>query len=432
MKLWEKLPHQLHPLIEKYTVSDDYLLDQILLPYDIKGTIAHAKGLYSIGIFNKKELKQIRSILSLLQKEYQEGKVKLSVTDEDSHTFIENYLSEKLPKIGQKIHTGRSRNDQILLVIRLFMRDKINTIKKAALKVSQILLKNAKKFQKTPFPGYTHTQQAMLGAVGHYFAAFLESLLDDIELLDTIAQHLNKNPLGSVAGFGVSLNLNRELTTKELKFDKVQINSLYCQNSRGKFESLFLEGLCQIIQTIGKLANDLIIFTSKEFDFFYLPNYLLTGSSIMPQKNNYDALEIMRANVSVLFNHQHLIKDLSHKVLSGYNRDFQLMKKPIIESSTIVLDSLEVLSLFLKKINPKKDKINTKINLDIIAADIANQLVLKNKIPFREAYHQALKKLPKKINFQKNISKKISLGAAGNLHLNHYQERIKNLLKKFG
>ncbi len=444
-KLWAKSGSKLHPLVEAYTVGDDYLLDQILMPYDILGTAAHLKGLQEIGILKKDELRKLLNQLKKLEKEFKKGKVKIRIQDEDCHTVIENFVSKRYKSLGGKVHTGRSRNDQVLTAIRLYMKDQLNQIRKQALKLAKDFLDFAQDNKHIPLPGYTHTQQAMLSSVGHYFCAYLESLIDDISLLDSTYHHINKNPLGSAAGYGVSLLLDRDLTRKEMGFKEIQINSLYCQNSRGKFESLYLEALTQVMMTLGRFASDLILFTSKEFDFFKIKNNLVTGSSIMPQKRNLDAMEILRANVHVLSSNQLLVKDICKNLISGYHRDLQLIKKPILESSKIVLQSLEIVQLYLQGIEPKQESISAKISKDIFMADLATELASKKKIPFRLAYKRAFKEISKyyiqgtkpsqktknpkttakyQINLQDNIQSKTSLGAPGNLDLNHY----KNLL----
>ena len=430
-KLWQKSGAKLHPLVEKYTVGDDYIFDSKLMPYDILGTKAHIKGLQKIGIFSKSELSKLLKTLTKLEKDFSKDKVKIKITDEDCHTVIENYLTKKFKKLGQKVHTGRSRNDQVLTAIRLYMKDSLDETRKLTKRLAREFLEYAEKHKNIPLPGYSHTQQAMLSSIGHYFCNFTESLIDDLSFLDKTYHHINKNPLGSAAGFGVPLLLDREFTTKELGFKNTQINSLYCQNSRGKFESIYIESLLQIMLTLGRFANDLLLFTSQEFNFFKVSNSLVTGSSIMPQKRNLDAMEILRGNVSVIMSNQQLIQNLVKNLLSGYNRDLQLIKKPLMESTDIVLSSLEIVSLYLKGITPNEKIISQKITKEIFAADIATEIAKKNKIPFRSAYKQALKGIKKyKVDLQQNINSKISLGAAGNLDLNYYKNLLGNLGKR--
>ena len=363
-----------------------------------------------------------------LLKDFQKGRIKIRVEDEDCHTVIENYLTKKLKKLGGKIHTGRSRNDQVLTALRLYMRDQLNEIRKKSKRLAKNFLDFAGQYKSVAIPGYSHTQQAMLSSIGHYFCAYTESMINDIEFLDSVAEHINKNPLGSAAGFGVSLLLDREFTTKELKFRKPQINSLYCQNSRGKFESIYLEALVQIMLTLGRFASDILLFTSQEFNYFNVKNSLVTGSSIMPQKRNHDAMEILRGQVSVIMNNQHLIQDIVKGLISGYNRDLQLIKKPLFESTHIVLDSLEIVITYLQGLEPNEASINAKISKGIFAADIATEIAKSKKVPFRKAYQQAMTHLKKyKPDLKENLKSKISLGAPGNLDINHYKYKLQKL-----
>ncbi|KKP36714.1 MAG: argininosuccinate lyase, argininosuccinate lyase [Candidatus Peregrinibacteria bacterium GW2011_GWF2_33_10] len=425
MKLWQKTITKLDPKVEKYTVGTDYIFDKELMVFDIQASKAHIKGLERIGILKKTELNKFLNAFIDLENDLKKGKIEIKIEDEDCHTVIENYLISKLRDIGKKVHTGRSRNDQILVALRLYMKDILQKIKSQSLELCEILLDFAKKHKKVPMPGYTHTQQAMLSSVSHYFCAYLESLLDDIDFLDSVYKHIDKNPLGSAASFGVALPLDRKFTTSELGFEALQINSLYCQNSRGKFESLFLEVLAQIMMTLGKMASDFILFTSREFDFFQIPDGFVTGSSIMPQKRNLDVMEILRSYVNVVVANQFMVKDISKNLISGFHRDLQLIKKPLIESSRIVLDSLEIMQIFIAGIKPKGKNMKDKIKKDIFMVDFANDLVIEKNIPFRDAYKIAYENIDDyKVDLQKNLSSKISLGAPGNLFLQYYEKKI--------
>lgn len=427
-KLWQKGKSALHSLIEKYTVGEDNILDKELILYDIKATLAHVHGLAKIKILQPFEVKKIEIGLQQLKKDWESGKVAIKVEDEDCHTVIENYLVAKIGEAGKKVHTGRSRNDQVLVALRLYEKDGLKKIKNLAVDLAAELLRKAKKYELAPMPGYSHTQQAMISSVGHYYAAFVESLLDDMDFLESVKKHLDKCPLGSAAGFGVSLPLARESVAKELGFAGILVNSLYCQNGKGKFESIFLESLNQIMFTLGKFANDMLLFTSQEFDYFKVDEKLTTGSSIMPQKKNLDALELLRGYVSQVEANQIFVKNLVRNLISGYNRDTQLIKKPLMESMKIVSDSLQITKLFVAGLTPKVEVIQKKINPNIFAADVANDLVMKQRIAFRDAYSQALGKLNNiKIDPVKNIKSKISLGAPGNLALAEYQKRLNNL-----
>jgi len=425
-KLWKKSNTDSNAVVEKYTAGTDYLFDLELLPFDIAASKVHARGLERIGILTPDELTSLQSALDTLAEDHKAGKVILTPEMEDCHTLIENYLVEKIGEAGKKIHTGRSRNDQVAVAMRLYMKDHLTAMRQKCIALAADFVDLAEKYKDVAMPGYSHTQQAMLSSVGHYMLAFAESLLDDADYIATTQKHLDKNPLGSAAGFGVSLPLDREFTTQELGFAEVQVNSLYCQNSRGKFESAYMEALAQVMLTLGKFANDMVLFTSQEFDYFAVEESLTTGSSIMPQKRNLDACEIMRGNVSVVIATQLMVKDIAKNLLSGYNRDGQLIKKPLIESTHIVADSLEVAALVLKGIVPREESIRSKITPGIFAADIANDLVKERGIAFRDAYKQAMDLVAEnKVNLEENIASKVSLGAPGNLDIAGYRERIR-------
>jgi argininosuccinate lyase len=284
----------------------------------------------------------------------------------------------------------------------------------------------AKTHQNVPFPGYTHSQQAMLSSLGHYFCSFTESLIDDRAFLASVSDVIDKNPLGSAAGFGVSIPLNREMTTRELGFKKMQLNSLYCQTSRGKFESMALEALVQLMLTLGRFAQDMILFTTREFGYFSVSDAMTTGSSIMPQKKNLDYMEVLRGQVSVVISLQHQIQDVTKNQLSGYNKDLKFVKPAMMEAFDIVCDSLVIAGKMLDAITPREDIISSKISKDIFAADVANDLVKNKNIPFREAYRVAMDGLDGiKVNYLENIHSKVSPGAPGNLKMNLYEELLK-------
>lgn len=402
--------------MEAYTVGNDYLLDMELIGFDIQASKAHAEGLQRIGVLSADELKLLQKGLNELANAVEQGEIEIKPSDEDCHTYIENFLVEKYGDIGKKIHTGRSRNDQVLTALRLYMRSHLDQLYNAALDLSQSFKTQVQKYKDIPMPGYSHTQQAMLSSVGHYFAAFFEALKDDAEFAVTARDHINKNPLGSAAGFGVTLPLDREFTTKQLEFNSIQTNSLYCQNSRGKFESIYLEAFSQVMLTLGKFANDMLMFTSNEFAFFDVSEELVTGSSIMPQKKNLDGLEVMRSYVNVVLGQQEIVKNISKNLFSGYNRDLQLIKEPLFKATEIVLKSIEICKLYLLGLTPRPDIIKEKISKNIFAADIANELVEKQGIPFRNAYQQAMDELQtKEIDIEANLKAKRSLGSPGNL-----------------
>ncbi len=423
-KLWQKGSVVLHPLVEEYTVGEDPLLDTKILPYDVDGTRAHVKGLHKIGILSDRELKQVLAALNALMRKYRQGKIRVTLKDEDCHTLIEKFVTQQAGSVGKKIHTGRSRNDQVLTAVRLYLLDHANILEAMIRSLAREFLKKAEQYQSVPLPGYSHTQQAMLTTCGHYLLSFVESLLDDADYLKMMGAHLSKSPLGSAAGFGVPLKLQRDYVAKELGFGGVYVNSLYAQAQRGKGESLYLEGLSQVMLTLGRFASDLILFSSREFSFFSVKENLLTGSSIMPQKKNYDAMEILRANGAVVQAHQSTLRTLAKGLTSGYHRDFQLMKKPLIESTEIITQSVEVVRLFISSLRVHKQSIAQKIQDDIFMADYATLLASEEGIPFRDAYKRVVSDGSLSLDPEVAVKKRLSIGAPGNLQLHRYKKRF--------
>lgn len=420
-KLWQTSSTTLHPLVEKYTVGNDYILDNHLLPFDVEASIAHAKALTKIGVLTKQELQKLTTGLKEVLRLHQAGQFTIVQSDEDCHTAIENYLVKKYGVLGKKIHTGRSRNDQVLVATRLYTRKKLKQVSSELVKLQRVFLSIAKKYEYLPMPGYTHTRRAMPSSVGHWAAAYLEELINDHMILECAYRMNDQNPLGAAAGFGVTLPIDRRLTTKLLGFERLQINTLYAVNSRGPIESYILSVMTKIMMTVGRLANEMIWFTTPEFDFFNLPNEFTTGSSIMPQKRNPDIFEIVRSNVNVIVGLQTQTKDICKNLISGYNRDTQLTKEPLIKGLGIARRSLEVLSLVMSKVEPKKDKLMRSLSPELFAVNEANRLV-KQGMPFRDAYQHVKEHLdeltvPDPVEAIKEV---ISIGAPGNLSLDSY------------
>lgn len=386
MKLWQK-KYQLNKQIEKFTVGDDYLLDQNLVKYDCKGSIAHAKMLMKIGILTKEECNQIAVTLNNIIKENNKGSFIIKQQDEDCHTAIENYLIKKLGFTGKKIHTGRSRNDQILTALRLYYKDEIRTIIKETQSFVQVFQLFKEKYGKIKLPGYTHMQKAMPSSINLWTDAFIESMKDNILLLGSILKLIDQSPLGTGAGYGVSIKINRKMIANLLGFKKVQKNPIYVQNSRGKFESSILHGLSQIMFDLNKLASDILLFNMAEFGFFNLPDEICTGSSIMPHKKNPDALELVRAKYHQIVAYEFEIKNIIGNLISGYNRDLQLTKKPVIDSFDITINSLQIMKIILEKISVNKEKCNIAMTKELYSNEKTCKMVEKG-MAFRDAYNQ--------------------------------------------
>ncbi len=421
-KLWQSKSTKLHPLVEKYTVGNDYILDLRLLPFDIEASKAHAQALVKAKILTAGEYQKLNKALNEILKLHAAGKFEIKQSDEDCHTAIEGYLVEKLGDLGKKIHTGRSRNDQVLVATRLYTRKKLKQISAELIKLQNVFLKMAKANEFVPMPGYTHTRRAMPSSVGHWAAAYVEELINDHRLLEAAYDLNDQNPLGAAAGFGINLPLDRELTTRLLGFKRLQINSLYAVNSRGTTEAHLLSVLTKIMMTLGRLANEMIWFTTPEFNFFDLPWEFTTGSSIMPQKRNPDIFEIMRSNVRVIVALQTQVKDISTGLISGYNRDTQLTKEPLIKGLGIARRSLEVCALVMGKVKPNRKVLIKSLAPEFFAVHEANRLV-KEGMPFRDAYSHVKENIGKlKVqNPIKAIKEVLSIGGPGNLQLGRYK-----------
>ena len=388
-KIWDKKNGiKTNQTVENYTVGIDYLLDFDLLPYDIQGTIAHAKMLNKIKILNDKELKTLLAGLNEILELWKGGKFKIHKSQEDGHTAIEAYLTEKYGEVGKKVHTGRSRNDQSLTMLRLFMKENLLQSRKEIEILLKELINQKKKIGKIKMPGYTHMQRAMPSSVLMWLESFEHSLKDDLIILNATISVIDQNPLGSAAGFGENiLGLDRKFTTKELGFKKIQENPMYCALSRGKFENITLQALSNITFTLGKIANDLLLFTTKEFDYFTLPDSFKTGSSIMPQKKNYDVLELVRGNVSVLNGYKDQVEGIIKNMPSGYNRDFQLTKEPYVRGMKLAIETIQVMTLVVKNLKVKKENLENACTAELYATDEALKLVKQGK-NFREAYQE--------------------------------------------
>ncbi len=392
-KLWDKKGGaKTNEAVENYTVGVDYLLDLELLPYDVQGTMAHAKMLHKIKILSAKELSVLLVGLKKILTLWKAGKFSIDKSQEDGHTAIEAYLTENYGDVGKKVHTGRSRNDQSLTMTRLFSKEKLGEFKKEVETLIASLKVQIKKQGNIKMPGYTHMQRAMPSSVRMWLGSYLSSLEDDLILLGAVSKVIDQNPLGSAAGYGENiLGLDRKFTTAELGFARVQTNPMYCALSRGKFENIVLQGISSVMFDIGKISSDLLLFTTKEFNFFTLPDTFKTGSSIMPQKKNYDVLELIRGNIGVFNGYQHQIENVIKNLPAGYNRDFQLTKEPYIKGIKLTLETVQVMILVIKSLEAKKENLENACSAELYATDEALKLV-KQGVSFREAYQRVKEK----------------------------------------
>lgn len=417
VKLWDK-GYELEEGIEQFTVGGDYLLDHDLIEWDVAASIAHAQMLKKIKILTPGEFDKLKKSLLEILENYKKGTFTIHMSDEDVHTAIENYLTEKLGPIGKKIHTARSRNDQVLVDTRLYTKDKLLDIEDAVLDLTEALLVLADNGKHIPMPGRTHTQLAMPSSVGLWAGAFAESLLDDLLVIKQAYEINDQCPLGSAASYGVPLPIDRQMVSDALGFAKVQNNVLYANNSRGKIESVVLASLGQVVVDLSKMASDLIFFTIPEIAYFELPDQFCTGSSIMPNKKNPDILELVRAKsekvMSGYYRTLNIIKDLP----SGYNRDFQETKEPLMESLAITEASVEIMTLVITGLKVNEEKCTKACVPEIYATDKAIELTAKG-MAWRDAYMKVSQELDelKAEDPVANIKKKKHLGATGNLGL---------------
>ncbi|OPX23111.1 MAG: argininosuccinate lyase [Candidatus Latescibacteria bacterium 4484_107] len=429
-KLWDR-GTDLNTEIERFTVGEDTLLDRALIEADVLGSIAHAEMLSGIGVLTKEEFRSLREALLEILQESQSGDFEIKREDEDVHTAVENALTRKLGDLGKKIHAARSRNDQVLVDTRIYTRARLLSVETELLKLAETLTDFADRHKEVPMPGRTHTQRAMPSSVGLWAGAFSESLLDDLELLKTVYHLNNQCPLGSAASYGVPLPIDRQRTSDLLGFDRVQNNVLYANNSRGKIEAMVLFALSQVTEDLSKLSNDLILFSVPEFGYFTLPEEHSSGSSIMPQKRNPDPLELVRAKsagvVSRLLRMIMIVRNLP----SGYNRDFQDTKKPLMEALGTTESCLKVVRLIFTRLRVNQDVLVKSFTPELFAADEALRLVAEGT-PFRDAYRDVAKRLDelKTGDPAASIRKRTHLGATGNLGLDHVRTRIESEIRR--
>ncbi len=386
MKLWEK-KYTLHSAVESYTVGDDYWYDQQLVPYDCLGSIAHVTMLKKLGIVTEKECSKLHKAIHEILTLNEQGKFIVKQEDEDCHTAIENFLTKKTGIVGKKIHTGRSRNDQILTALRLYYKYQLQFILMATNDLIDALMGLVTSHGNIALPGYTHMRKAMPSSIGLWAGAFIESMKDNTHLLMHVNTLIDQCPAGTGAGYGMPLNIDRTVIAKLLGFHKPQENSLYVQNSRGKFESSLLHAFTQIMIDFNKMASDLLLFSMPEMGFVSFPTEFYTGSSIMPQKMNLDILEVTRAHYHQMVSWEMQIKMMSANLISGYNRDLQLIKEPVMKGCACTKGSIEVMTLLVKNIKIHKNACAKAMTRELYATNKVYELVKKG-VPFRDAYKQ--------------------------------------------
>ena len=414
-KLWQK-NYTLDSMMEHFTVRNDYMYDEELVVSDAIGSAAHAKGLNKIGILSDEECRKLLAGLDRIVQLRQSDSFPITVSDEDCHTAIEGFLTNELGDTGKKIHTGRSRNDQVQTALRIYMREAALKLSSASLGLSASLIKLAEQNKDVPMPGRTHMQIAMPSSVALWALSFAEEILEETGMLLSLYDVIDQSPLGSAASYGVTLPLDREYTASLMGFRKVQNNVLYANNSRGKFEAFFLDHAEYIALTISKLAQDLMLFTLPEFGYFSLPRELCTGSSIMPQKKNPDGLELARSRTSLIGSCSMRVKSIIRALPSGYNRDFQDTKEPFIEGFRSALELVMITDEMIQGLEVHPDNLIAACTPELYATDRVMEKVLSGG-NFRDSYKDVGLNLDKVQGEDPvaSLGKRTSVGTAGNL-----------------
>ena len=426
MKLWQK-GAAAHEKVDHFTVGKDREYDLVLAQYDCQASCAHAKMLVKIGLIRPEEAEQLVAVLTEIQQQAEAGTFTIEKEFEDMHSKIEHVLTERLGDLGKKIHTARSRNDQVLVAMHLYIKHELGAIKTQVTALFDLLLSLAEKHQNELMPGYTHLQVAMPSSFGLWFSAYAESLIDDLYFWQSAYKIANQNPLGSAAGYGSAFPIDRDFTTKALDFSQLKINSVAAQMSRGKLEKSTAMALSAIGSTLAKFSMDVCLYMGQDFNFISFPDNLTTGSSIMPHKKNPDLFELVRGKCNSVQALPNQLALLTSNLPSGYHRELQLAKGPIIEAIQEIKGCLEILLFSLPTIQVAKDSTTQKKYDYLFSVDTLNQEVLAGK-PFRDAYRD-LGNAIEKGEYQPNREvKHTHLGSIGNLGLEQIREKIKPFL----
>lgn len=429
MKIWDK-GFSIDKRIETFTIGKDRELDVWLAPFDILGSMAHSRMLHKIGLLEKEELQQLLQGLKDIYAEVEKGKFEIEEGIEDVHSQVELMLTRKLGDVGKKVHSGRSRNDQVLLDLRLYIRHEIETLVQLTERLFNTLIQLSEKHKDVLLPGYTHTQVAMPSSFGLWFGAYAESLVDDLTVLQAAYQVSNQNPLGSAAGYGSSFPLDRSMTTRLLGFESMSYNVVYAQMGRGKVEKTVSFALASLAATLGKMAADVCLYMSQNFGFITLPDHLTTGSSIMPHKKNPDVFELMRAKANKLQALPNEITLIITNLTSGYHRDLQLVKESFLPAFEDLKDCLSISEYMLNHV-----QVNTQIMEDekykyLFSVEAVNQEVL-NGVPFRDAYKKIGAQIADGTYQPMKELKHTHEGSLGNLCNDQIADKMQKVLASF-
>lgn len=429
MKLWQKDKASLKE-VERFTVGQDQVMDMYLAKFDVLGSLAHTRMLQSIGLLTEGELKSLSAELKDIYARIESGEFKVEAGVEDIHSQVELELTKKLGETGKKIHSGRSRNDQVLVDIKLYLRYEIAQVVETVKPLFALLLEQSEKYKGQLLPGYTHFQLAMPSSFGLWFGAYAESLVDDLITLEAAYRVVNKNPLGSAAGYGSSFPLNRTMTTNLLGFDDLNYNVVYAQMGRGKTERIVASALSNIAVTIGKLAMDAVLFMNQNFGFISFPDELTTGSSIMPHKKNPDVFELIRARASQLMALPNDIALLTNNLPSGYHRDMQLLKEKLFPAIQDLKDCLNMMHLMLANVKVKQNILSDDQYKFLFSVEEVNKLVLSG-MPFRDAYKKIGMDIEQGNYNPAKAVKHTHEGSIGNLNNDQLERMMNDAIHKF-
>ncbi|MFC2081310.1 argininosuccinate lyase [Bacteroidota bacterium] len=428
-KLWEK-GVSVNKEIEEFTIGRDRELDLCLARYDVLGTLAHAEMLQSIGILEERENNELRSELLEILKTIEEDKFRIEPGVEDVHSQVEKILTEQLGNTGKKVHTGRSRNDQVAVDLHMFVRDEIRRIAHASQDLFNALMQLAKEHEGLLLPGYTHFQVAMPSSFGLWFSSYAEDLTDDMIILHAAYKVASQNPLGAGAGFGTSIPLDRQMTTRLLGFDSLRYNSMHSMMSRGKLEKTSAQALSNLAGTLGRMAMDITLYLGQNYDFISFPEEYTTGSSIMPHKKNPDVFELIRARcnkIKAMANETDLV---TTNLPSGYHRDYQVLKENFIPAFEEIQTCLHLAEKVLLQIRVRDDILEDPAYKYITSVDKVNKLVVSG-VPFREAYQAVAQQIRNK-TFSTDLKIEHSHeGSLGNLCLEKIGEKMTERLDAF-
>jgi len=424
-KTWDK-GGKLDKDIERFTIGKDNILDLRLAGWDIIATAAHVRMLKETGLLKNEELSSILRTLNLLYEKYEKGDLKIEEGVEDIHSQIEIELTKKLGTTGEKTHAGRSRNDQVLTDMRLYLRYELSSIAGEISSLASILLSRAEDSKDVLMPGYTHSMIAMVTSFGMWFASWAESLTDDLLAIEHAIRLNNRNPLGSAAGFGTNLPIDRDITCSLLEFEELNIISSYCQLSRIKSDMTAINALAAAALSLSKLSAELILYSGQNFSFFTLPDNITTGSSIMPQKKNPDVLELVRAKCNRIMSKPNEVLLMLTNLNSGYHRDMQLLKEAIIPSFDELDDCLRMISIVIKSLSINKTVLHDPLYQPLLSTNEVNRLV-RDGVPFRQAYRQVAKSYSSSEYDLPSLSEFTHQGSIGNLCTDRIKARIEKI-----